>query len=298
MAERMSGTDALLWHMERPETLMHTLKTVVVDPSERGEPVTLAGLVTGIEALIGRVPHLSQRVRTAPWFPGRPFWVTDPGFAVADHVEEVTAAPPGDRAALDEVHSRLASTPLDLERPFWTITLVHGLEGGRQAIVVRIHHAVVDGGAALNGLLMLTDDEPGEELPPTDPPEPEQVTDRELQREVLQEAPALRARPPAAPARHGRQLAAGPGVPAGAPRPAVLRRRAEELLQQGGRRLTRVRVDGTAARAAEADREEGGRDRQRRVPRADRGGPARRAHGQGRGPRAGDGLLRHRRRRR
>ena len=114
MIERMSGIDALLWHMERPETFMHTLKTVVVDPKQRGAPVSLADLERGISGVLGRAPHLSQRVRTVRWFPGRPFWVTDPDFAVADHLDEVVAEAPGDRAA---ARCRAQPVGVDAARP-------------------------------------------------------------------------------------------------------------------------------------------------------------------------------------
>ncbi len=191
MIERMTGTDALLWHMERPSVPMHTLKSAILDPAQRGAPLTLADLERGMADLVGLVPRLGQRVRVAPWFPGRPFWVTDPDFVLADHLDELTAGSPGDRATLDAVHSRLASSPLDLERPLWSLTLVHGLEGGRQALVARVHHAVVDGGTALNNLLLLTTQEPGEKPTPRPAEAAKPVTDAALHRRVLWEAPRL-----------------------------------------------------------------------------------------------------------
>ena len=194
MIERLSGTDALLWHMERPGSPMHTLKTTIVDPTRRGAPLTLGDIEMGIAEQLGLVPRLAQRVVAARWFPGRPFWVTDPRFVVADHLDEVVAEPPGDRIALDLVHTRLASENLDVDRPLWSITLVHGLEGGRQALVVRIHHAVLDGGAALNGLLALTGQEPGARPDLVEPPEAVMVTDAVLRRRVLRGAPAHVAR--------------------------------------------------------------------------------------------------------
>ena len=43
-AERMDGIDALLWHMEHPDTPLHTLKVVILDTTQRGRPITLAEL--------------------------------------------------------------------------------------------------------------------------------------------------------------------------------------------------------------------------------------------------------------
>jgi WS/DGAT/MGAT family acyltransferase len=168
MSTRLSGTDSMLWHMERPDTPMHTLKIVVLDTSRRGRPVSLDDLATAVTAGLGLVPKARQRVRAARGFGGRPYWVDDPAFAVRDHLDEVTLFGAGDRSQLDAVCAELAERHLPRDRPLWAMTLVHGLAGGRQAVVVRIHHAIADGLGALNTLVAATTDVPGElpELPP------------------------------------------------------------------------------------------------------------------------------------
>lgn len=185
--ERMLGTDALLWHMERPDTPLHTLKTVVLDTSGReGGPLALEDLQLAIERRLGLLPRWTQRVEAAPGFPGRPFWVDDPDFDLDDHVEEVTLPAPGARAALDELHGRLAASNLDVDRPLWKATLVHGLERGRQAVVVQLHHAITDGIGALNTMLLFTGatpEEPGPMRPRLDPSPP--PTPQALRRRVV-----------------------------------------------------------------------------------------------------------------
>ncbi len=189
--DRMTGTDALLWHWEWPGNPGHTLKTVVFDPSGLGRQLTLADLRAALGPRLGLLPRLTQRVRAARWFPARPFWEPDPDFDLDRHLDEVQVPAPGGRAELDQVHSRLAETNLDRTRPLWAATLVHGLEGGRQAVVVRIHHAVTDGQGALNSLLALTSDAPGAPVPTAPRSTRAPVPDRELQREVLCQAPQL-----------------------------------------------------------------------------------------------------------
>ena len=161
-AERITGEDGIFLRFERPDTPMHTLKIAVLDPARRGAPITLADLHAVLPQHLGLSPRLTQKVGRLP---GRRTWawVEDDAFDLANHLDEVTAAAPGDRAALDQVCSDIVVVHLDRSRPLWTMTLVHGLEGGRQAVVVRIHHAISDGKASINMLYAATSAAPGAE---------------------------------------------------------------------------------------------------------------------------------------
>ena len=52
---------------------------------------------------------------------------------------------------MEALASRLLSQVLDRGKPLWEIHVVDGLQDGRGALIVRIHHALADGvaGAAL-----------------------------------------------------------------------------------------------------------------------------------------------------
>lgn len=160
--ERLAGSDAILWHLEN-NTAMHTLKVLVVDPSPRGEPLSLDDLQTAIEANIDRYPRARQRVVTPlVRFHGRPYWVEmRESLDVRRHLDERQVVSPGGRRQLDAVLGDLAERRLPTDRPLWRITLVHGLEGGRQALVVQVHHAITDGSAAAAAFEGLTSAEPG-----------------------------------------------------------------------------------------------------------------------------------------
>ena len=159
--ERMSGNDAVLWHMEDDETPLHTLKIVILDSSRRGRAVTLDDVALALGPRLGLVPRSTQKVLAPPGFGARPFWVDDPDFDLRAHLDERTLPGPGDARQLDDLYAELARTDLARDRSPWTLTLVHGLEGGRQAVVVRVHHALVDGLGALNTFLAATTDAPG-----------------------------------------------------------------------------------------------------------------------------------------
>ena len=159
--ERMTGPDALMLNMETSTTPMHTLKVAILDSSNRGAPVTLAELRALVPRYLGHFPRATQRIEALRGHRGRPFWVPDMSFRIAHHIDEHTLPAPGDQSQLDELLAALATKRLSRDRPLWAMTLVHGLRGDRQAVVIRVHHAVVDGLAALNCFRTVTSDSPG-----------------------------------------------------------------------------------------------------------------------------------------
>ena len=103
------------------------------------------------------IPRYRQRVRTVPFELGRPVWVDDPDFDLGYHLRHTALPAPGDDAAFCRLMGRLMSQPLDRERPLWEAWLVEGLEGGRWALVFKVHHCMVDGIAGVELLTVLLD---------------------------------------------------------------------------------------------------------------------------------------------
>ena len=82
-------------------------------------------------------------------------------FDLAAHIVALT--PPDDRvsdASFEALRSTVLSAPLDRSRPLWQIFLVPQLEDGRVGMVGKIHHALVDGLAALQIVSLILDPEP------------------------------------------------------------------------------------------------------------------------------------------
>jgi diacylglycerol O-acyltransferase / wax synthase len=92
-----------------------------------------------------------------------PVWVeeADEAIDLEHHVRHAALPFPGGERELGELIGRLQSTPLDLSRPPWECTLIEGLDGGRFALFVKIHHALIDGigGMKLLQQAMATDAE-------------------------------------------------------------------------------------------------------------------------------------------
>lgn len=79
-------------------------------------------------------------------------WDEDRDFDLEQHFKHLSLPKPGRIRELLELVSKLHSSLLDRERPMWELYLIEGIEGGRVALYSKIHHALVDGVAAMRML--------------------------------------------------------------------------------------------------------------------------------------------------
>ena len=95
-------------------------------------------------------------------------WVEDDEIDLEAHLRHTALPFPGGERELGELIARLHSQPLDLSRPPWECTLIEGLDGGRFAIYIKMHHSLIDGvsGVKLLQRVMATSREASLELPP------------------------------------------------------------------------------------------------------------------------------------
>ena len=107
-----------------------------------------------------------------------PWWFDDGGFDSGYHIRQATLPQPGDWRQLCDLTQELAARPLDLTRPLWEVTVVDGLdhvEGvsvGSFALVLKTHHAAIDGISGMELLATLLSAEPEPEPEPEPGPEP------------------------------------------------------------------------------------------------------------------------------
>lgn len=113
-----------------------------------------------VAARIAGIRGLHQRLMRTPWGCGRPIWVDDPDFDIANHVRTAPCRPPGDRAAVLAAASELVGRPLSRLHPAWEVTLLGGSAGSRTALVVVMHHLLADGMGGLAILAQLVDGGP------------------------------------------------------------------------------------------------------------------------------------------
>lgn len=135
-----------------------------------GGRVTAATVARRIEERIHLIPHYRMKlVASAPGGLVNPVWEPDPDFDVARHVREVAWPEPGDDAGLCSVVGEAMSERLDRDRPLWELLVVGDPAGERTAIVAKMHHALVDGIAAIGVGTVILDPTPEPlDLPPPD----------------------------------------------------------------------------------------------------------------------------------
>ena len=167
--DRLSALDAEFLHLEDGAVHMAIAGACVfADP-----PPTVAEVEGLIAAKLHLIPRYRQRVRTVPFELGRPVWVDDPDFDLGYHVRHTALPSPGDDESFCRLMGRLMSQDLDRDRPPWEAWLVEGLEGGRWALVFKVHHCMVDGIAGVGLLTAVLDLVPDPVVGEPEPWEPE-----------------------------------------------------------------------------------------------------------------------------
>ena len=138
-AQPLSSAEAVLWTIERDPTLRSTIVVVAL----LAEPPDLARLRDRLGSATHVFPRLRQRVQ--PRLAGVPRWVDVGHMDLEHHVREVRLPAPGTLADLFDLAGAQAGEAFDPARPLWLMTVVDGLEDGRAAVVMKIHHAMTDG---------------------------------------------------------------------------------------------------------------------------------------------------------
>jgi diacylglycerol O-acyltransferase len=164
----MSDSDSLLWTIGADPVLRSPIVVVLtLDRSPDWD-----ALLGRVERLVATEPRLSAIPTPAP--PRNPLWRTDPNFDLALHLRHIVAPPPADLRYVLDTAALMGSTDFDTARPLWESTLVSGLTDGTAAVILKIHHAVIDGiaGMALLAGLLGSSAQDSLTLPPPPQPKP------------------------------------------------------------------------------------------------------------------------------
>jgi diacylglycerol O-acyltransferase / wax synthase len=159
--DRMSTLDAEFYYAEHDNVPMHIGSVAVFD----GPTPTRQDLMRLFEAKLPLVPRYRQTARATPFQLFRPAWADDEHFSIRHHVRQDTVPAPGGPGQLRAVAAKLFARPLDRSWPLWEEWLLDGLEGGRWALVSKIHHCMVDGVGG-NDLMALVFDADPDHRPP------------------------------------------------------------------------------------------------------------------------------------
>lgn len=158
---QLTSLDAQFLAAEDGRTHGHVCALGIYDPvSAPGGELTLEALRAVIAERIGLLEPFRWRLATVPLSLDHPYWFEDPDFDLDFHVRELALPSPGDDHQLAEQVARIHARPLDRAHPLWELYLIHGLTGGRVAVMTKVHHSAVDGVSGGELLSVLLDSQP------------------------------------------------------------------------------------------------------------------------------------------
>jgi diacylglycerol O-acyltransferase / wax synthase len=163
--ERLSAHDTLYFASSSAELPLSVAGLFLVGRNSDGEALTAERLRAHLEERLPLLPRFRQVVRPLPLRLTAPGWVDDAGFDLGRHVRPQTLPPPGGPAELQAFVARLNERVLDPRFPLWEAHVVGGLAGGGTAMLMRWHHAMVDGMSAVRITRVLLDAAPGDTAP-------------------------------------------------------------------------------------------------------------------------------------
>jgi WS/DGAT/MGAT family acyltransferase len=152
--ERLSSLDASFLYLERPPVHMHVAGLSVLDPRPDG-PLLFDDVKRVMQTRIHLAPRLRQLALHVPGNLGRPVWTDDERFDLEFHLRRSALPEPGGHDELSDAVGRILSRPLDRAKPLWEFYVFEGMEKGRTALLMKLHHAMADGiaGMAIGSVL-------------------------------------------------------------------------------------------------------------------------------------------------
>ncbi len=202
----LSPTDVMFLWLEGRRQPMHVGGLQLYTPPEGAGDDFVGKLVeswrehTTAQRPFDQRPHF----RVGHWF-----WEEDTDFELDYHLRHSALPRPGRIRELLSLVSRLHGTLMDRTRPLWEIHVIEGLADKRIALYAKVHHALLDGVAAMRMLQSVLSEDPREQRPP--------MWAQKRQRRIAEATDVAEAPPP--PSWMERALTAGaeivPGVRSG-----------------------------------------------------------------------------------
>lgn len=169
--QRLSGLDASFLYLETSSQPLHVCSLLDLDTSTMPGGYTFDRLRDALSLRINAMPEFREKLANSPLNLDHPVWVDDKDFDIDRHLHRIGLPPPGGRAELAEICGHIAALPLDRSRPLWEMWVIEGVagtdarNGGRLAVMTKVHHAGVDGVTGANLMSQLCTTEAGAPAP-------------------------------------------------------------------------------------------------------------------------------------
>nr|WHV03908.1 putative wax ester synthase/acyl-CoA:diacylglycerol acyltransferase [uncultured bacterium] len=165
---RLSSLDATFLYLEKKECPLHIGSTSVFEGK-----VSLKDLRKHIEDRLHLIPRYQQKVVPDPFNIAHPTWEYDEDFDIKNHIFEIKSKKKVTHEDLTRIAGETLSVVMDRNKPLWELFVINNLEGGKAAMIAKVHHCMVDGISGVDLIKIMFDISP---KPAPPPPKPETQT--------------------------------------------------------------------------------------------------------------------------
>lgn len=162
----LTNLDASWLLGETAQTPFHIANLLVFTKPDASQPAPFAQFRAHLESKLHDLPLMHRHLDATSLKLGNPVWIDDPEVDFDYHIKLMSIPDPGTKDQLNALVARIHEPLLDRSKPLWQAVMIDGLEGGKFAIYLKMHHAAVDGGA-VNGVLNVMFEDPANAKPPS-----------------------------------------------------------------------------------------------------------------------------------
>ncbi len=178
---RLTGLDTIFLAAENARNPLHMMAILLLDPSSIPGGYQFESMRDFIGERLPLLTPLRRRLVEVPFGLYRPIWIEETDLDLDHHIRRAAVPSPGSLEQVAEIATQINEHLLDRSRPLWEMVLVEGVEDGRVALIVKLHHAMMDGFAGVRLMSALISSTP--EIPelPDSKPLPSIETPSELE---------------------------------------------------------------------------------------------------------------------
>jgi WS/DGAT/MGAT family acyltransferase len=147
--KHLSGLDATFLYLETPETPMHVGGLNLIDLPKGYKGDFYEDVKAHVASRMHLAPVFQRKLALMPFELADPVWVEDDDVDLDYHIRRIILPKPGTMEQLETYVGRLHSSLLDRSRPLWEFYVIEGLNTGQVGFYSKLHHAAVDGQAAV-----------------------------------------------------------------------------------------------------------------------------------------------------
>ncbi len=175
--EQLSGQDVMFLSAEMKGLPQHIGGLSIYDQSTaEGGIVRFKQILSMLESRVHLSPIFTRKLAHVPMKLDRPYWVEDEHFDMEYHVRHISLPAPGDWRQLCILVSRIHARPLDMNKPLWEMYIIEGLDNIEGlpkncfAMLLKAHHAAMDGATGAMMFPIMHDLSPEVQQPGDIPP--------------------------------------------------------------------------------------------------------------------------------